>query len=259
MPRRRIASRSEWSSSRMSIATAHGAGRDAEPAFGCHVRGSSVGTSARCARSTITVGLPAARQRSHGPDISRAVGQRRLSATSQAAMLSVKASSVVEIAGERDVATETVALDVAAKVVVFGHRAGQEQVSRLERMGAWRRTRRGSGEAACRGRARRSSRTRPRRPRCRDARARGGRRRGLPRSTRDARGQGGLRSLGRRELRGDQLIGERRAVDRHEPRGARRRGGSSASRNRGGCRSRRPPAQRGRRSRPDGSQANSAR
>ena len=77
--------------------------------FGCHVRGSSVGTSARCARSTMTVGLPAARQRSHGPDISRAVGQRRFSATSHAAMQSVKASSVVTIAGDGDVAARAAA------------------------------------------------------------------------------------------------------------------------------------------------------
>ena len=105
---RRIASRSEWSSSRMSMATQtvrwrrdagfgiridpemrgfSGASPDPAPrsripdldpgsALTVQVRGSSDGTSARCARSVMIVGRPAASARSHGPEISRAVGQR---------------------------------------------------------------------------------------------------------------------------------------------------------------------------------------
>src|SRR4026208_2015273 len=49
-----------------------------------HVRGSSDGTSTRCARSVMIVGRPAASARSHGPDLSRAVGHRSLTDTSPA-------------------------------------------------------------------------------------------------------------------------------------------------------------------------------
>ena len=42
----------------------------------------------------MTVGRPAARARSQGPDTSRAVGQRRFNETSQAAMQSVSSASV---------------------------------------------------------------------------------------------------------------------------------------------------------------------
>ena len=71
-----------------------------------HVRGSSDGTSARCARSIVIVGRPAASARSQGPDISRAVGQRRLSETSHAAMQSVSSFVGAEIAGDRHAALE---------------------------------------------------------------------------------------------------------------------------------------------------------
>ena len=63
------------------------------PDRGAHVRGSSDGTSARWTRSVVIVGRPAAKARSHGPDISRAVGQRRLIDTSQAAMWSINSRS----------------------------------------------------------------------------------------------------------------------------------------------------------------------
>ena len=106
-PSRRMASRSEWSSSRMSMATVTGSlsavrsplsalrgPRVAAARRTLHVRGSSDGTSVKCARSMMMVGRPAARARSHGPDISRAVGQRRFSDTSHAPRCAVSSSSL---------------------------------------------------------------------------------------------------------------------------------------------------------------------
>src|SRR6266545_2558851 len=60
-----------------------------DPGLIAHVRGSREARSARWARSVVIVGSPAASARSHGPDISRAVGQRRLIDTSHAVMWSV--------------------------------------------------------------------------------------------------------------------------------------------------------------------------
>ena len=69
-----IAARTAFSSSSRSTDTATGAcdGCERRP-----VAASIVGTSVRCARAVITVGVPAASARSHEADVSPAVGQRR--------------------------------------------------------------------------------------------------------------------------------------------------------------------------------------
>ena len=76
--------------------------RRSPPPCGCQVRGSSDGTSRQVREVDDHRRLAGARQRSHGPETSRAVGQRRFSATSHAAMQSVSVVVGLEIAGERD-------------------------------------------------------------------------------------------------------------------------------------------------------------
>ena len=146
--------------------------------------GRAVGTSVRCARSTMTVGLPAARQRSHGPETSRAVGHRRFSATSHAAMQSVNVSSDATYPVTVTQRGQAEARDVGREVVVLGHRTRRAAGGRRAHTAAWRRTRPGSAGSACPATVRRSTRRRWRPPGCRSAR--GARREAAPVSSADS-------------------------------------------------------------------------
>ena len=74
------------------------------------------------------VGRPAASARSQGPDISRAVGQRRFSETSQAAMQLGQLFVRLEITRERDARSRARVAHIGRDDRSAGRRAGEQQV-----------------------------------------------------------------------------------------------------------------------------------